>query len=242
MEDKEKPKLEPEGDIPADYEASFLNLRTIMLAIVALVVVVALVYLLATALYGIFALADDDPQPSSPFFEEGIGPRGVDQRVEAARELNQLYSAQTARIEEYRWVNEEAGVAGIPIQRAMELMVERGGLDFGEAAGPPEDIDLDDPEALAEFGAQVFEDLGCQGCHTDRDTPIAPTLIGLFGEERVSDTGEVAVADEEYIRLSILEPQTHVTAGYQPIMPSFQGRLTEAQLEALIAYIISIGD
>jgi mono/diheme cytochrome c family protein len=242
MDEKEDRKLEPEGDIPADYEASFLNLRTIMLAIVVLVVVVALVYLLATVLYGIFAFAGDDPQPASPFFEEGLGLREVDRRVEASRELADLNSSQTARIEEYRWINEDTGIAGIPIERAMELMVERGRPDFGEVAGPPDEIDPEDPEAMAAFGRQVFDDFGCEGCHIDQDTPIAPTLVGIFGEERPLDTGETIVADEEYLRLAILQPNLHIVAGYQPIMPSFQGRISEAQLEALIAYMVSIGD
>jgi mono/diheme cytochrome c family protein len=242
MDENEEHKLEPEGDIPAEYEASYLNLRTIMLAIVVLVVVIALVYLLASALYGIFALTADDPQPFSPFYEEGLAPEEIDRRVETRREVVDLYTGQTTRIEEYRWINREAGIAGIPIGRAMELLIERGAPDFGEVTDPPDLPDPEDLEALAQFGRQVFDDFGCGGCHIDQDTPIAPTLIGIFGEERPLETGETIIADEEYLRLAIVQPNLHITAGYQPIMPSFQGRLTETQLEALVAYIVSIGE
>jgi mono/diheme cytochrome c family protein len=206
------------------------------------VVVVALVFLLASALFGIFALTGDDPQPFSPFYEEGLAPREVDRRVEAGREAANLYAAQTARIEEYRWINREAGIAGIPVERAMELMVERGSVAFGEVTAPPELPDLQEPEALAQFGRQVFENFGCGGCHIDQDTPIAPTLVGIYGEERLLETGETIIADEEYLQIAILQPNVHITAGYQPIMPSFQGRISETELEALIAYIISIGE
>lgn len=242
MDDNEERKLEPEGDIPADYEASYLNLRTIMLAIVVLVVVIGLVYLLATALYGIFALGGDDPQPASPFYEEGLAPGDIDRRVETGREVIDLYEAQTARIEEYRWINEEDGIAGIPIERAMALLAERGEVDFGAGIEPPDLPDPDDPEALAQFGRDVFDDFGCGGCHAQQDTPIGPTLVGIYGEERPLDTGETIIADEEYLRQAILQPNLHIVAGYQPIMPSFQGRLSETQLEALVAYIVSIGN
>ena len=67
-----------------------------------------------------------------------------------------------------------------------------------------------------------------------------PSLAGLFGKTVQLQNGETVVADETYIRESILNPQAKVVAGYQPIMPTFQGLVSEEQLLQLIAYIKSL--
>jgi cytochrome c oxidase subunit II len=68
----------------------------------------------------------------------------------------------------------------------------------------------------------------------------APPLEGLFGSPVPFASGEVIVADEGYIRDSILLPRKHVAAGYRPIMPTFEGRITEERLVQLIAYVKSL--
>jgi cytochrome c oxidase subunit 2 len=65
-------------------------------------------------------------------------------------------------------------------------------------------------------------------------------LVGLFGHEVKLQDGSVVVADENYIRQSILDPQSQIVAGYQPIMPTFQGQVNEAQLMQLVSYIKSL--
>jgi cytochrome c oxidase subunit 2 len=98
------------------------------------------------------------------------------------------------------------------------------------------------PRTLAARGESLFRTLGCSGCHGASATVRAPPLEHLFGREVALASGGVAIADEVYIRDSVLLPAKDITAGYSPIMPSFAGRVTEEQILALIAYIESLGD
>lgn len=90
----------------------------------------------------------------------------------------------------------------------------------------------------ADQGRRLFQQLGCAACH---ETGLAPNLQGLFGQPVTLTTGQTVTADETYIRESILDPGAKIVAGYQPIMPSFAGRVNDEQLLQLIAYIKSIG-
>ncbi len=93
-----------------------------------------------------------------------------------------------------------------------------------------------------EVGKDLFEaKLGCASCHQQNDQGRGPTLVGLFGKEVKLNNGQKVTADEEYIRNSILNPQGQIVEGYQPIMPTFKGQVTEEQLVALVAYIKSLG-
>jgi len=92
---------------------------------------------------------------------------------------------------------------------------------------------------MAAQGKATFTRLGCSGCHDPRATVHAPDLDGLFGRAVHLQDGRTVVADEAYIRDSILLPKKDVVAGYEPIMPSFQGQATEGDLLELIAYIRS---
>lgn len=89
-------------------------------------------------------------------------------------------------------------------------------------------------------GKQLFQSHGCTGCHQDSAQTPAPALDGLYGRTVPLDNGSTIVADEAYIRDSILQPQKHVVAGFQPIMPSFSGQLSESEIFELIAYIKSL--
>lgn len=96
-------------------------------------------------------------------------------------------------------------------------------------------------QALARTGEKRFREYGCSGCHGASSTVHAPPLEGVFGRTvHLQDGGQVT-ADEEYVRDSILLPRKQVVAGYAPIMPTFQGQVSEQDLLALIAYIKSIG-
>jgi cytochrome c oxidase subunit 2 len=92
----------------------------------------------------------------------------------------------------------------------------------------------------AESGAKLFQRYGCITCHGVQ----APTLAGVYGREQdvvlPSGRRERVVADEAYLRESIMDSGAKVVAGYQPIMPSFRGQLSEEQLIQLIAYIKSL--
>jgi mono/diheme cytochrome c family protein len=241
----ERDKLKPEGNIPPRYEASFLNIWTIILALVGLGVVVVLVHLLAAALFGIFAVTDANPQPPSPFVSEaeGLTPLEIERRIEAQNEQRRLYATQEANLSRFGWLNREGGVVGIPVEEAMRIVAEQGVPDFGNrAAAPFEPAAPPGEQDLASLGAQVFDELGCGGCHRETDSPAAPTLVGIYGTERPLTTGQTILADDQYLATAILEPNVHIVEGYSPIMPSFQGRLTETQLNALIAYIAELGE
>jgi cytochrome c oxidase subunit 2 len=96
-------------------------------------------------------------------------------------------------------------------------------------------------ESLAVAGKRLFEQLACNSCHRSDGTGRGPALEGVFGTVVQFADGQRATADEAYIRESILNPRGRIAAGYQPIMPAFQGQVSEEQLLELIAYIRSIG-
>jgi cytochrome c oxidase subunit 2 len=95
-------------------------------------------------------------------------------------------------------------------------------------------------DSLAREGADLFRQLGCSGCHTGQGPVRAPPLDGLYGKPVPLQDGTVVVADERYIRDSILLPKSQVAAGYAPLMPSFAGRIAEDELLRLVAYIKSL--
>ena len=95
--------------------------------------------------------------------------------------------------------------------------------------------------SFASLGEKLFRDLACATCHRNDAAGRGPVLQGLFGKTVTLQNGEKVRADEAYIRESILNPRAKVTAGFQPIMPTFQGLVSEEQLLQLIEYIRSIG-
>jgi cytochrome c oxidase subunit 2 len=97
-------------------------------------------------------------------------------------------------------------------------------------------------ESPAAAGEKLFQDLVCISCHRDDAQARGPQLKGLFGHTVQLQGGATVVADEAYIRESIVNPQAKIVNGFQPIMPTFQGLVTEEQLLQLIAYVRSLGE
>jgi cytochrome c oxidase subunit 2 len=95
---------------------------------------------------------------------------------------------------------------------------------------------------MAISGEDTIAAYGCSGCHSEAAGAKAPRLEGLYGTEVRLESGEVVLADEAYLRESILLPRAKLVDGYPPIMPEFQGRLTETQLDGLIEYIRRAGE
>ena len=91
--------------------------------------------------------------------------------------------------------------------------------------------------SLASAGEKLFADLACNTCHRPDSGGRGPVLNGLFGQTITTDAGEMVVVDEAYIRESILNPSAKISAGYQPIMPTFQGLVSEEGLLELIEYV-----
>ena len=96
-------------------------------------------------------------------------------------------------------------------------------------------------ESIEQAGEKIFQASGCSSCHLADGTGLGPSLLGVFGHSVRLTTGETVIADEAYVRESILLPKAKIVAGYGPIMPSFQGQLSEEQLNDLAAYIRALG-
>ncbi len=95
-------------------------------------------------------------------------------------------------------------------------------------------------QSLTEEGQQLFSDFACNTCHRSDLQGRGPVLEGVFGTTVTLQSGEKVVADEGYVRESILMPAAKIVAGYQPIMPTFQGQVSEEQLLALVEYVKSL--
>lgn len=92
-----------------------------------------------------------------------------------------------------------------------------------------------------EAGKDLFENkLGCASCHAGGPQQRGAKLEGIFNKDVKLVGGQTVKANEEYIRNSILNPGGQVVEGFQPIMPTFKGQVTEEQLVTLIAYIKSL--
>jgi len=94
--------------------------------------------------------------------------------------------------------------------------------------------------SLASNGQQLFQQLGCSTCHRFDTQGRGPNLVGAFGKPVLLEDGRTVVADENYVRESILNPGAKIVAGFKPIMPSFQGQVSEESLMALVAYVKSL--
>ena len=92
-----------------------------------------------------------------------------------------------------------------------------------------------------EIGETLFATKTCASCHgrePDAGAVAAPNLFGIAGTEQVLTDGRTVIADENYLRRSVLEPRADVVRGYSPIMPTI--RVSEEELDALVAYIQSL--
>ena len=93
----------------------------------------------------------------------------------------------------------------------------------------------------AAAGQQLYQTLGCASCHgANGEGGRGPTLAGIFGNNQALQGGGTARVEEGYIRESILNPQAKLVSGFGPIMPTFQGQVSEDQMMQLIAYIKSL--
>jgi cytochrome c oxidase subunit 2 len=94
---------------------------------------------------------------------------------------------------------------------------------------------------VAAAGERVFQQSGCISCHRGDSGARGPNLAGLFGSTvRLADGGTVT-ADEAYLRESILRPTAKLVAGYEPIMPTYQGILSEEAVLQMIEYLKTLG-
>jgi cytochrome c oxidase subunit 2 len=91
--------------------------------------------------------------------------------------------------------------------------------------------------SVVENGERLFTDLSCITCHKADSSGRGPTLINVFGNPVKLADGRTIIADENYLRESIVNSQAKVVQGFQPLMPTFQGMVSEENILQLIAYI-----
>jgi cytochrome c oxidase subunit 2 len=91
--------------------------------------------------------------------------------------------------------------------------------------------------SLAQNGERLFASLSCSACHNGRPDSRGPSLANVYGSKLTLANGESQLADEAYIREAILNPSQHITQGYAPIMPTYQGQISEDGVIALVEYI-----
>ncbi len=98
-------------------------------------------------------------------------------------------------------------------------------------------------KSMVASGADLFTSLACVTCHRAAPGVVqrGPKLEGVYGSQVKLADGRTVTADDNYVRESILNPTAKVVAGFDPVMPTFQGQVTEEQLTQLIAYVRSLG-
>ena len=98
------------------------------------------------------------------------------------------------------------------------------------------------PLTSVQRGERLYRKMACDSCHEYQDGQVvsgAPLLDGIYGSTVGLEAGGSTKVDDDYLRRSILRPKAQVVAGFQPIMPTYEGRLSEGELLDLIAYIRS---
>ena len=95
---------------------------------------------------------------------------------------------------------------------------------------------------MAAEGGRLFRQFGCSGCHGIGSKVRAPAMAGLYGKRVPLSDGTIEIADERYIRDSIIKPRAKIAAGYDAVMPSYEGKISEDELIQITAYIKSLAD
>ncbi len=95
-------------------------------------------------------------------------------------------------------------------------------------------------QPLAVTGQQLFSQFGCATCHRAETQGRGPNLAGLYNRPVLLEDGRTINADDNYIRESILEPGAKIVRGFKPVMPTYQGQVSDEQLNALVAYVKSL--
>ncbi|MFY9233151.1 MAG: cytochrome c oxidase subunit II [Fimbriimonadaceae bacterium] len=96
-------------------------------------------------------------------------------------------------------------------------------------------------QSIDSMGKDLYEDLVCMNCHTEKDTPRGPSLFAIAGSLRKLADGSTKTADDEYLRDALLDPEKHITAGYDRTMPTYKEDLNEEQVLWMIAYLKTLG-
>jgi cytochrome c oxidase subunit 2 len=95
----------------------------------------------------------------------------------------------------------------------------------------------------AQAGSEMYKKFGCVQCHTiDGKANTGPTFKGVFGSRVTMSDGSTVSVDENYVRESIMDPQAKIVRGFQGVMPTFKGKITDEQITWIIAYLKTLSD
>lgn len=170
-----------------------------------------------------------------------------------------LVTARPRRVMQMSVAYELRAAGGAPVRNALYLTAAHlpeldlaaagfGGVDWRDGVRRAEAarsaLVRATSAASAGTGAELYARVGCAGCHSvdgSNEGRMGPTFRGLYGWTRPFADGSSQRAYEDYLRQSILHPSSQIVAGYEEGMPSYQGVLTDAEVESLVLYIRSLG-
>ncbi len=146
---------------------------------------------------------------------------------------------------EYCGVGHSAMLGEVVVMRPEEfdawIADQRRGLARAEDAAPSPGEPLDVRASLREQGRRLAGEYGCFSCHTvDGTRHIGPTWLDLYGKVERLEGGKTVKVDEAYLTRSMMEPRADVVLGYQPVMPTFQGRVPPPEVAAIVEFIKSL--
>ena len=146
---------------------------------------------------------------------------------------------------EYCGVGHSAMLGEVVVMRPEEfdawIADQRRGLARAEDAAPSPGEPFDVRASLREQGRRLAGEYGCFSCHTvDGTRHIGPTWLDLYGKVERLEGGKTVKVDEAYLTRSMMEPRADVVLGYQPVMPTFQGRVPPPEVAAIVEFIKSL--
>jgi cytochrome c oxidase subunit 2 len=144
---------------------------------------------------------------------------------------------------EYCGIGHSAMLAEIVVMPPAEFdawLAEARRATVVAAQDSPEDR-VDPRTSLAEQGRRLAAEYGCFKCHTvDGTRHIGPTWLDLYRKNEKLSDGKTVVADEAYLTESMMDPSAKLVAGYQNVMPTFQGRVPAPEIAAIVEFIKSL--
>jgi cytochrome c oxidase subunit II len=118
---------------------------------------------------------------------------------------------------------------------------QRRGIVAAQDSAPVPEENIDIRTSLVDQGRRLAAEYGCFKCHTvDGTAHIGPTWLDLYGRKERLEGGKTIVADEPYLTRSMMDPRADIVAGFQPVMPTFQGRIPAPEVAAIVEFIKSL--
>ncbi len=146
---------------------------------------------------------------------------------------------------EYCGLSHSGMLAELVVMPAAEfddwMAQERRGIALAQDSAPAAGEHVRPASNLVEEGRRVASENGCFKCHSvDGTRHIGPTWSNLYGRDERLSTGKIVHADEAYLTKSMMDPSADVVAGYQNVMPTYQGVLSPPDAAAIVEFIKSL--